>query len=128
MIRRPPRSTQSRSSAASDVYKRQGINAEYGGSNRAMSKAGQLAKGIKELRFIFCAQSEGSANMRNFINSSYSSLKSANPTTPILVRNANGVEPAMHARYAMGRESKVSLAGADSSAITAALDSLNKQA
>eukprot|EP00657_Telonema_sp_P-1_P007517 TRINITY_DN2744_c0_g1_i1.p1 TRINITY_DN2744_c0_g1~~TRINITY_DN2744_c0_g1_i1.p1 ORF type:complete len:169 (-),score=11.12 TRINITY_DN2744_c0_g1_i1:369-875(-) len=29
MIRRPPRSTQSRSSAASDVYKRQ-INAEYG--------------------------------------------------------------------------------------------------
>src|SRR5450756_922770 len=26
MIRRPPRSTQSRSSAASDVYKRQGIN------------------------------------------------------------------------------------------------------
>eukprot|EP00657_Telonema_sp_P-1_P003438 TRINITY_DN1827_c0_g1_i6.p1 TRINITY_DN1827_c0_g1~~TRINITY_DN1827_c0_g1_i6.p1 ORF type:complete len:105 (-),score=49.10 TRINITY_DN1827_c0_g1_i6:7-321(-) len=30
MIRRPPRSTQSRSSAASDVYKRQGINAEYG--------------------------------------------------------------------------------------------------
>src|SRR5659263_413300 len=26
MIRRPPRSTQSRSSAASDVYKRQGVN------------------------------------------------------------------------------------------------------
>eukprot|EP00656_Telonema_subtile_P008338 TRINITY_DN13901_c0_g1_i1.p3 TRINITY_DN13901_c0_g1~~TRINITY_DN13901_c0_g1_i1.p3 ORF type:complete len:103 (-),score=32.21 TRINITY_DN13901_c0_g1_i1:240-548(-) len=32
MIRRPPRSTLSSSSAASDVYKRQGINAEYGGS------------------------------------------------------------------------------------------------
>eukprot|EP00656_Telonema_subtile_P044728 TRINITY_DN50992_c0_g1_i1.p1 TRINITY_DN50992_c0_g1~~TRINITY_DN50992_c0_g1_i1.p1 ORF type:complete len:379 (-),score=71.27 TRINITY_DN50992_c0_g1_i1:183-1319(-) len=31
MIRRPPRSTLSSSSAASDVYKRQGINAEYGG-------------------------------------------------------------------------------------------------
>eukprot|EP01108_Squamamoeba_japonica_P000620 TRINITY_DN1214_c0_g2_i1.p1 TRINITY_DN1214_c0_g2~~TRINITY_DN1214_c0_g2_i1.p1 ORF type:complete len:129 (+),score=42.13 TRINITY_DN1214_c0_g2_i1:2-388(+) len=30
MIRRPPRSTLMRSSAASDVYKRQGINAEYG--------------------------------------------------------------------------------------------------
>eukprot|EP00657_Telonema_sp_P-1_P002669 TRINITY_DN1616_c0_g1_i5.p1 TRINITY_DN1616_c0_g1~~TRINITY_DN1616_c0_g1_i5.p1 ORF type:complete len:100 (+),score=59.73 TRINITY_DN1616_c0_g1_i5:137-436(+) len=33
MIRRPPRSTQSRSSAASDVYKRQarilGVNAQY---------------------------------------------------------------------------------------------------
>eukprot|EP01017_Pseudomicrothorax_dubius_P008416 TRINITY_DN12760_c0_g1_i1.p1 TRINITY_DN12760_c0_g1~~TRINITY_DN12760_c0_g1_i1.p1 ORF type:complete len:351 (+),score=51.50 TRINITY_DN12760_c0_g1_i1:30-1082(+) len=33
MIRRPPRSTQSRSSAASDVYKRQGINAEYMGNH-----------------------------------------------------------------------------------------------
>eukprot|EP01098_Paradermamoeba_levis_P013543 TRINITY_DN61_c0_g1_i4.p1 TRINITY_DN61_c0_g1~~TRINITY_DN61_c0_g1_i4.p1 ORF type:complete len:148 (-),score=35.31 TRINITY_DN61_c0_g1_i4:142-585(-) len=30
MIRRPPRSTHCISSAASDVYKRQGINAEYG--------------------------------------------------------------------------------------------------
>eukprot|EP00658_Telonema_sp_P-2_P070323 TRINITY_DN59870_c0_g1_i2.p1 TRINITY_DN59870_c0_g1~~TRINITY_DN59870_c0_g1_i2.p1 ORF type:complete len:482 (+),score=132.65 TRINITY_DN59870_c0_g1_i2:122-1567(+) len=30
MIRRPPRSTLSSSSAASDVYKRQGINADYG--------------------------------------------------------------------------------------------------
>ena len=30
MIRRPPRSTQSRSSAASDVYKRQELNQERG--------------------------------------------------------------------------------------------------
>ena len=29
MIRRPPRSTQSRSSAASDVYKRQGPDARF---------------------------------------------------------------------------------------------------
>src|SRR5680860_346111 len=32
MIRRPPRSTQSRSSAASDVYKRQAINAPVQGT------------------------------------------------------------------------------------------------
>ena len=32
MIRRPPRSTQSRSSAASDVYKRQGITLRADGS------------------------------------------------------------------------------------------------
>eukprot|EP00658_Telonema_sp_P-2_P028255 TRINITY_DN21684_c0_g1_i4.p1 TRINITY_DN21684_c0_g1~~TRINITY_DN21684_c0_g1_i4.p1 ORF type:complete len:173 (+),score=45.99 TRINITY_DN21684_c0_g1_i4:138-656(+) len=45
MIRRPPRSTLSSSSAASDVYKRQvstqstgGINAEYGGSCIRMSR------------------------------------------------------------------------------------------
>eukprot|EP00658_Telonema_sp_P-2_P011287 TRINITY_DN14281_c0_g1_i5.p1 TRINITY_DN14281_c0_g1~~TRINITY_DN14281_c0_g1_i5.p1 ORF type:complete len:263 (+),score=74.97 TRINITY_DN14281_c0_g1_i5:94-882(+) len=35
MIRRPPRSTLSSSSAASDVYKRQGINAEYGTRTQA---------------------------------------------------------------------------------------------
>eukprot|EP00658_Telonema_sp_P-2_P020163 TRINITY_DN17955_c0_g1_i1.p1 TRINITY_DN17955_c0_g1~~TRINITY_DN17955_c0_g1_i1.p1 ORF type:complete len:206 (+),score=52.05 TRINITY_DN17955_c0_g1_i1:96-713(+) len=40
MIRRPPRSTLSSSSAASDVYKRQGINAEYGGGGRANSDSG----------------------------------------------------------------------------------------
>eukprot|EP00828_Plagiopyla_frontata_P015182 TRINITY_DN1972_c0_g1_i1.p1 TRINITY_DN1972_c0_g1~~TRINITY_DN1972_c0_g1_i1.p1 ORF type:complete len:215 (+),score=37.49 TRINITY_DN1972_c0_g1_i1:59-703(+) len=34
MIRRPPRSTLSSSSAASDVYKRQGINAEYMGKKQ----------------------------------------------------------------------------------------------
>eukprot|EP00831_Metopus_contortus_P022746 TRINITY_DN20458_c0_g1_i3.p2 TRINITY_DN20458_c0_g1~~TRINITY_DN20458_c0_g1_i3.p2 ORF type:complete len:133 (-),score=39.88 TRINITY_DN20458_c0_g1_i3:317-715(-) len=37
MIRRPPRSTQGVSSAASDVYKRQGINAEYMGLQERMS-------------------------------------------------------------------------------------------
>eukprot|EP00831_Metopus_contortus_P046380 TRINITY_DN37254_c0_g1_i1.p1 TRINITY_DN37254_c0_g1~~TRINITY_DN37254_c0_g1_i1.p1 ORF type:complete len:176 (-),score=49.35 TRINITY_DN37254_c0_g1_i1:4-531(-) len=36
MIRRPPRSTQGVSSAASDVYKRQGINAEYMGADIAL--------------------------------------------------------------------------------------------
>src|SRR5450756_2343170 len=34
MIRRPPRSTQSRSSAASDVYKRQGLIIDNSGSMR----------------------------------------------------------------------------------------------
>eukprot|EP00656_Telonema_subtile_P035837 TRINITY_DN397_c0_g1_i10.p1 TRINITY_DN397_c0_g1~~TRINITY_DN397_c0_g1_i10.p1 ORF type:complete len:257 (+),score=99.56 TRINITY_DN397_c0_g1_i10:90-860(+) len=39
MIRRPPRSTLSSSSAASDVYKRQGINAEYGVQTSNMDAA-----------------------------------------------------------------------------------------
>eukprot|EP01102_Stenamoeba_stenopodia_P021233 TRINITY_DN84_c0_g1_i1.p2 TRINITY_DN84_c0_g1~~TRINITY_DN84_c0_g1_i1.p2 ORF type:complete len:104 (+),score=1.09 TRINITY_DN84_c0_g1_i1:2-313(+) len=40
MIRRPPRSTRVRSSAASDVYKRQGINAEYGDKRKNKNKKG----------------------------------------------------------------------------------------
>src|SRR5665809_59839 len=39
MIRRPPRSTQSRSSAASDVYKRQGMTAALLRNGRTIFKA-----------------------------------------------------------------------------------------
>eukprot|EP00656_Telonema_subtile_P019352 TRINITY_DN2061_c0_g1_i1.p2 TRINITY_DN2061_c0_g1~~TRINITY_DN2061_c0_g1_i1.p2 ORF type:complete len:116 (-),score=33.40 TRINITY_DN2061_c0_g1_i1:223-570(-) len=44
MIRRPPRSTLSSSSAASDVYKRQGINAEYGESGSKQMATGNTTK------------------------------------------------------------------------------------
>eukprot|EP00825_Cyclidium_porcatum_P010618 TRINITY_DN15437_c0_g1_i3.p1 TRINITY_DN15437_c0_g1~~TRINITY_DN15437_c0_g1_i3.p1 ORF type:complete len:104 (-),score=30.83 TRINITY_DN15437_c0_g1_i3:72-383(-) len=40
MIRRPPRSTHCISSAASDVYKRQGINAEYMGDDNEYDSEG----------------------------------------------------------------------------------------
>src|SRR5450756_1642545 len=40
MIRRPPRSTQSRSSAASDVYKRQGYH-HFGGNVRQLIEHGE---------------------------------------------------------------------------------------
>eukprot|EP00828_Plagiopyla_frontata_P014030 TRINITY_DN1850_c0_g1_i3.p2 TRINITY_DN1850_c0_g1~~TRINITY_DN1850_c0_g1_i3.p2 ORF type:complete len:221 (+),score=41.93 TRINITY_DN1850_c0_g1_i3:102-764(+) len=45
MIRRPPRSTLSSSSAASDVYKRQGIKAEYMGIKN-IKKMGNIIKMI----------------------------------------------------------------------------------
>merc|ERR1711934_32827 len=94
----------------------------------AMSKAAQLAKGIKELRMIYCHQSESGVQMKNFIQSTYPALKASNPDTPILIRNATGVQPAMYARYAMGKESKVDLVGKDAKAIAAALEQLNSQA
>src|SRR5450756_1405302 len=45
MIRRPPRSTQSRSSAASDVYKRQGVR-----GRRALGHAGRLLDQLRRRR------------------------------------------------------------------------------
>ena len=45
MIRRPPRSTQSRSSAASDVYKRQEMNEVLNSACRARAQADQGARG-----------------------------------------------------------------------------------
>src|SRR5450756_3199012 len=51
MIRRPPRSTQSRSSAASDVYKRQsGI--QIVGAGSGIDRAGQRADGILAVRAL----------------------------------------------------------------------------
>eukprot|EP00656_Telonema_subtile_P038833 TRINITY_DN439_c0_g1_i2.p1 TRINITY_DN439_c0_g1~~TRINITY_DN439_c0_g1_i2.p1 ORF type:complete len:104 (-),score=18.22 TRINITY_DN439_c0_g1_i2:227-538(-) len=51
MIRRPPRSPLSSSSAASDVYKRQGINAEYGSSHLAnmTTQTHQRSKDVEKL-------------------------------------------------------------------------------
>eukprot|EP00656_Telonema_subtile_P031406 TRINITY_DN34377_c0_g1_i2.p1 TRINITY_DN34377_c0_g1~~TRINITY_DN34377_c0_g1_i2.p1 ORF type:complete len:269 (+),score=71.57 TRINITY_DN34377_c0_g1_i2:100-906(+) len=46
MIRRPPRSTLSSSSAASDVYKRQGINAEYG--DHSTAAMGRIDQAVNE--------------------------------------------------------------------------------
>src|SRR5680860_1919471 len=47
MIRRPPRSTQSRSSAASDVYKRQGPKVHQ--RLRSGSPANEIIKAAKQL-------------------------------------------------------------------------------
>eukprot|EP01118_Nematostelium_gracile_P001329 TRINITY_DN1136_c0_g1_i1.p1 TRINITY_DN1136_c0_g1~~TRINITY_DN1136_c0_g1_i1.p1 ORF type:complete len:302 (-),score=64.16 TRINITY_DN1136_c0_g1_i1:80-985(-) len=49
MIRRPPRSTPIKSSAASDVYKRQGINAEYGEFSRESSMAHTTGEKLSEI-------------------------------------------------------------------------------
>eukprot|EP00831_Metopus_contortus_P069964 TRINITY_DN63169_c0_g1_i1.p3 TRINITY_DN63169_c0_g1~~TRINITY_DN63169_c0_g1_i1.p3 ORF type:complete len:104 (-),score=35.64 TRINITY_DN63169_c0_g1_i1:74-385(-) len=51
MIRRPPRSTQGVSSAASDVYKRQGINAEYWELRNSLEKYEMLREQQNETGF-----------------------------------------------------------------------------
>eukprot|EP00656_Telonema_subtile_P009397 TRINITY_DN1440_c0_g1_i2.p1 TRINITY_DN1440_c0_g1~~TRINITY_DN1440_c0_g1_i2.p1 ORF type:complete len:496 (-),score=150.94 TRINITY_DN1440_c0_g1_i2:70-1557(-) len=69
MIRRPPRSTLSSSSAASDVYKRQGINAEYGASlsvEMASSSADQV-QGDQALIIQIRDGSEGT-NAQTYLN------------------------------------------------------------
>eukprot|EP00826_Nyctotherus_ovalis_P033286 TRINITY_DN268_c0_g1_i1.p1 TRINITY_DN268_c0_g1~~TRINITY_DN268_c0_g1_i1.p1 ORF type:complete len:229 (+),score=58.00 TRINITY_DN268_c0_g1_i1:24-689(+) len=77
MIRRPPRSTQSRSSAASDVYKRQ-INAEYMG--KVMKNDSTGGPSLDELKYkesdsLQNSNREYSQNKRgrsSFLNSSVS--------------------------------------------------------
>merc|ERR1712216_684788 len=76
----------------------------------------------KELRLVFCPQT--TSGMKQFVEKSYLSLKGANPTTPILVRPAQGATPFAVARYEMGVEEKVSLQDADAAAVEKAISKL----
>eukprot|EP00825_Cyclidium_porcatum_P042696 TRINITY_DN589_c0_g1_i15.p1 TRINITY_DN589_c0_g1~~TRINITY_DN589_c0_g1_i15.p1 ORF type:complete len:193 (-),score=58.03 TRINITY_DN589_c0_g1_i15:66-644(-) len=62
MIRRPPRSTHCISSAASDVYKRQGINAEYMGG-----LVGEFALFMSALKQV-ASQQESLQQLSEYIN------------------------------------------------------------
>tara|TARA_B100001142_G_scaffold291157_1_gene309163 strand:- start:1672 stop:2013 length:342 start_codon:yes stop_codon:yes gene_type:complete len=65
-----------------------------------MSKAAFAGlKAVQEIRFHLCQTSKGSEGVRNFLLKSYKAMKAASPTTPILIREASGVEGGFVARY-----------------------------
>ncbi|KAF1962783.1 NADH dehydrogenase, alpha subcomplex, subunit 2 [Byssothecium circinans] len=76
-----------------------------------------FSKGLKELRFLFCQTSEHSAATRNFLTKSYPTMKKHNPHTPIMIREANGIEPKVYARYDFGKEKMIPLKGLDDKGI-----------
>jgi NADH dehydrogenase (ubiquinone) 1 alpha subcomplex subunit 2 len=65
-----------------------------------MSKAAFAGlKAVQEIRFHLCQTSKGSEGVRNFLLKSYKNMKAASPATPILIREASGVEGGLVARY-----------------------------
>ncbi|KAF2639376.1 NADH dehydrogenase, alpha subcomplex, subunit 2 [Massarina eburnea CBS 473.64] len=76
-----------------------------------------FSTGLKELRFLFCQTSEHSAATRNFLTKSYPTMKKHNPHTPIMIREANGIEPKVYARFDFGKEKMLSLKGLDNNSI-----------
>ncbi|KAJ2157836.1 hypothetical protein GGF46_004230 [Coemansia sp. RSA 552] len=62
---------------------------------------------LKELRIHFSQDAPASRGLRDFIVSSYPALKKDNPTLPILIRTASGVESRIIARFEQGRERKI---------------------
>ncbi|KAF2098040.1 NADH dehydrogenase, alpha subcomplex, subunit 2 [Rhizodiscina lignyota] len=76
-----------------------------------------FAQGLKELRFHLCQTSEHSAAARNFLLRTYPTMKKHNPHTPIMIREAQNVEPKVWARYEFGKEKMVPLNGLDDKAI-----------
>jgi len=88
--------------------------------------AGKYAftKTVKELRFLHCQTSEHSNAVRSFLTRAYPTMKHHNPYTPIMIREAAGVEPRVYARYEFGREKMADLKGLDAKAIEEKVTSL----
>ncbi|CAK7239120.1 MAG: hypothetical protein STHCBS139747_000544 [Sporothrix thermara] len=76
-----------------------------------MSSKYAFTKTLKEVRFLFCQTGEHSAATRSFLTRAYPTMKKNNPTTPILLREAQGTLPKVYARYDLGRETSKSLDG-----------------
>lgn len=91
-----------------------------------MSKGFQFAKTVKELRIHLCQTSEASKGVRDFIAKNYVNIKTANQTTPILIRECSGVQPKLWARYERGKESNLPLTNMNESQVMSALEKLSK--
>ena len=48
---------------------------------------------------------------RSFLTKSYPTMKKHNPHTPIMIREASGIEPKVYARYEFGKEKMETLKG-----------------
>lgn len=92
-----------------------------------MSKAFKFGQSLRELRVHLCQTSEASQGVRKFIEKNYVDLKKLNPTTPILIREANNVQPKLWARYELGKEEHLNLTNMSDTQVLAALEKLAKK-
>ncbi|KAI4356368.1 hypothetical protein L6164_000397 [Bauhinia variegata] len=102
------------------------FKAEKTRQREAMAWRGQLAKNLKELRFLMCQSSPASQATRTFVEKNYKELKTLNPKLPILIRECSGIEPQLWARYDFGVEKGIPLDGLTETQISKALEDLVK--
>lgn len=91
-----------------------------------MAWRGHLSRNLKELRFLFCPTSPASSPTRIFVQKNYKDLKTLNPKLPLLIRECNGIEPQLWARYDMGVERGIRLEGMTEQQIAKAIEDLVK--
>ncbi|XP_063696109.1 NADH dehydrogenase [ubiquinone] 1 alpha subcomplex subunit 2 [Culicoides brevitarsis] len=78
----------------------------------SMSLFTKFGSNLKEMRIIVCQTGKESAGVREFINKHFVQIKQANPSVPILIRECEGAQPRLYARYGFGKEKSVSLTNA----------------
>ncbi|KAI5117608.1 hypothetical protein M0805_006721 [Coniferiporia weirii] len=76
-------------------------------SSSSLAKA--LSPAVREIRFLCCQSGPASAGIRQFIQTSYPSLKQHNPHLPVLIREASGTPARAFARFEYGVEKHVEL-------------------
>eukprot|EP00935_MAST-01C_sp_MAST-1C-sp1_P000585 g585.t1 len=89
-----------------------------------MSWRSAISRNLSELRLVVCQSSAQSSGARAFITNNYAELAMLNPQFPIRVRPAEGISPALIARYDWGATEEVSVAGMSEEQIEAALEGL----
>ncbi len=72
-----------------------------------MSWKTQIAKNVRELRFVLCQTSAHSQGIRQYISNNYVDIKSQAPETPFIVRECQNAMPTIMARYDYGVEKRV---------------------
>ncbi|NXY02778.1 NDUA2 dehydrogenase, partial [Pteruthius melanotis] len=91
---------------------------------------GGLGRGVgrrlRELRIHLCQRSAGSRGVREFIEQYYVTLKKANPSFPILIRECSGIQPKLWARYEFGKEKSIPLNNLTVDEVGKALESIAK--
>ncbi|ALC38556.1 CG15434 [Drosophila busckii] len=87
---------------------------------------GNFTHKLKELRIILDPASDASKGAREFVQRFYPNLKRDNPQLSILVRECNGIQPRLYARYAKGKEVSISLTNQEAPDIKKQLDAFGK--
>merc|ERR1711933_619825 len=82
---------------------------------------------LKELRFHFSQTSQGSKGLRDCVQTNYKDLKTVNPTFPFLVRECEGIEAKIWARYELGVEKSISVEGLDVANVEKSVQQLVKE-
>ncbi|WVQ83471.1 hypothetical protein IAT38_005612 [Cryptococcus sp. DSM 104549] len=92
------------------------------------SFAKQIPKAVKEIRLQFCQTSAASAGVRQFVQSAYPAVKSANPELKFLIREASNISPRAFVRFEKGVERETQLANLSDSDVGKALEQLVQKA
>jgi len=83
-----------------------------------------VSQNLRELRFHFCQHSKGSEGLRDFVRLHYKDLKSKNNGFPFLVRECQGAEAKVWARFGAGKETAVSVEGMNAKSVEDSLKEL----